>query len=376
MPELESESVHVVCTGQADILNDPNRIRAAFQGLWNLRAARKMVQLLDSFDPIGTVVHLHGWTKSLSSSVIRPVLKRHIPVICTMHEYFIACPNGGFYDYRSNSICHLRGLSLPCLTTNCDKSGYGHKLWRVGRQIIQKSGGHLPGGIKEFIAISRFSRNILEPYLPPDARIHQIVNPVFVDKTEPVPVAGNDTFLFVGRLTPEKGVFLFAEAARLAGVTPHFVGDGECRDELVRRFPDATVTGWLGAGELEACMRRARALVLPSLWYETQGLVVAEAAARGIPAIVPENSAAAEAVLDGRTGLCFARGSAPDLATKMMRLKNPDLARTLGREAYRQFWEDPPTLDRHLDRLEPLYHLIAGTSAGGTKSPEPTETTA
>jgi glycosyltransferase involved in cell wall biosynthesis len=112
-------------------------------------------------------------------------------------------------------------------------------------------------------------------------------------------------------------------------------------------------------------MRRARVLVFPSLWYETQGLVVAESAAMGVPSIVPDGSAARDFVTDGVTGLWFASGNADDLRTQIARvMTTPGLAGRMGRDAYRGFWAEPPTLDSHLARLEDVYASILARRNG------------
>jgi glycosyltransferase involved in cell wall biosynthesis len=94
----------------------------------------------------------------------------------------------------------------------------------------------------------------------------------------------------------------------MLAVDVRFIGDGPLKDELMRVAPSVTVTGWQTPSEAHELMRQSRALVLPSLWYETQGLVVAEASAMGVPVIVPSTSAAREWVEDGVTGLIFKGG--------------------------------------------------------------------
>src|SRR5262245_21581992 len=128
-PELLNSRVRVEITGQHAIVSNPNRMRALIQGLWNRTASRSMEGILRELDPRQTVVHLHGWTKALSSSVIRAALSRRFKVICTLHDYFSACPNGSFFNYPKNRICTLQPLSASCIASQCDRRHYGHKLW-------------------------------------------------------------------------------------------------------------------------------------------------------------------------------------------------------------------------------------------------------
>ena len=129
--------------------------------------------------------------------------------------------------------------------------------------------------------------------------------------------------------------------------------------ELARLAPHALFTGWVSPEVARGKIRQSRALIFPSLWYETQGLVVAEAAAMGVPAIVPTTSAAREWVEDGVTGLHFQGGDAADLARKIILLRdNAAIAAAMGKEAYRRYWLQPATLAKHCDDLEQVYRQL------------------
>ena len=321
--------------------------------------------LLTDCDKATTVVHLHVWVKSLSASVHRAVFDAGFRTVVTMHDFFMACPNGGFFDYRQNRICQLRPLSAGCLFTNCDKRSYSQKVWRCIRQAMQQSTGRIPGGMRHFISISDLSREIMVPFLSRDARMHRVANPISVKKREAVSPADNSAFLFVGRLDPEKGPLLFAEAAARTEVDAVFVGEGVCRGQVQQLLPDAKITGWVKQEEVRKQMMTARVLVFPSLWYETQGLTVLEAAAVGIPAIVPDSSAAREMVEHNVTGMVFRGGDVTDLCDKIEAMKDAAIVARCGQVAYEQYWESPATVDRHVDELERVYQTII--SNGGSK---------
>ena len=357
--ELAQSGVKTVTLGQSEIAADKNRLRAALQGLWNIRAASELGALLGGSRKDDTIVHIHSWTKSLSSCVARVALGRGFRVVLTLHDYFTACPNGGFYNYPQDCVCRLRPLSAACLTEDCDSRRYSHHLWRVLRQVVQERAGLLPRGIGHFIAVSKFSRDILKPFLPPAAQVQVLANPVAADQGGPAPVAENDRFLFVGRQTPEKGPLLLADALSKLRARAIFAGDGPLKRAVQERCPSAEMPGWLDRAALRIQIRRALALVLPSLWYETQGLVVLECAASGVPAIVPDLCAASEFVEHGRTGLIFKRGDKADLADKMRSLlADRALAARLGRAAYEKFWAAPPSAQAHAAGLLDIYRQM------------------
>jgi len=358
MPSLKSSNVKVINTGQWDILRDPNRIRAAKQGIWNSKAKKIMVELLADLNPKDTVIHVHSWTKALSSSILNVCAKFNFKTICTLHDYFIACPNGGFYNYQKNKPCKLKGLSTRCLIENCDVRSYPQKTWRFARQIIQKSIGGVPGRIKFFITISDFSEEILKPYLPSNAKLYRVNNPIDIQKKPPITPEKFVNFVYVGRLSQEKGVHLFANAAKNLGLHSIFVGEGYCKEEIQKICKKAQITGWVSGNKVTEILSQSRALVFPSIWYETQGLVVLEAAALGLPSVIPETSAATEFVEDGHDGLYFKSGDLDHLMQKMTQLKDPEYAKKLGENAYKRYWQSPFTMEKHTNDLVEIYKKV------------------
>ena len=354
--------VRVECLHQFDILKEPHRIRAGFRGLWNDPAKRRLDTLLKDYSPEDTIVHFHEWAKALSSSLFDVVRKRGFTFTITFHDYFISCPNGGFLVYPTEEICHRKPLSFDCMTCNCDPRRYTHKLWRVMRQLMQEEVAGIPKNLKHGIYISNFSYNILRKTLPDRLSWHFVPNPIDVERAERVDVTRNRNYVFVGRLSREKGAKIFAEATRRLGVEAVFVGDGEQRSEVERINPSAKITGWVSPEEVGRQLEQARALVFPSLWYETLGLSVVEAVGHGIPAIVSDESAARDLVEDGYTGLHMRRGDAADLTEKLGMLADDRLVERLSVNAYREFWRSPLSLGGHLETLTRAYEtMLAGS---------------
>lgn len=351
--------LQLVCLDQIDVWRDPNRVRAAAHSMWNHAAGRRMADVLAALDPAETIVHLHTWTKALSSSVVRVAASRGYKVVLTLHDFLSVCPNGTLFNHGTGCRCELRPLSAACVTSNCDANSYSHKLWRVARQVVQQAVGHLPQAAGDFVAVSAASASIFRTLLPPNVRLHQVQNFTEVPQSAPAPVDQNDAVIYIGRLSAEKGPQLLAGCVTRLNVPAVFVGGGPMAAAVRERCPSAELTGWLSADQVRERLARARVLVFPSLWFETQGLVVAEAAAMGVPAIVPDTSAARDWVANGETGLWFKGGDLDDLCRQVDRLMtDPALAARMGRAAYDRFWASPPTLERHVQRLEAVYTSV------------------
>lgn len=358
MKELPSCGVRVVNLDQYDILNNPQRMKAFKSGIWNKRAENEFKMLLKELNKENTIVHIHTWTKALSSSVVRTAVNNNFKVVLTLHDYFTVCPNGGFYNYKTEEICTKKPMSSQCILCNCDSRKYMHKIWRVLRQLKQNGKGLTPSGIKNYIFISEKSKNILKPYLPEDANFYYVKNPVDIEKEAPIEVKNNNSFIYIGRLSKEKGCLLFAKAAKELSLNAVFVGDGELRAEIEGIYPKARITGWTDKETIIEELKKARALVFPSLWYETLGLTVLEAQAKGVPAIISNTCTAADIVKNNETGLWFKTGHVEDLKEKIITMLNEGAAEAYGKNAYESYWENDFTIENHVNQLQKVYEKI------------------
>jgi glycosyltransferase involved in cell wall biosynthesis len=357
-PALAEAGIKVHCLDQMELLKDGALVKAAWRGIHNAEAAAALEALLAAQPRGETVIHVHGWAKALSSSIAGPIARSGLPCIYTMHEYFLLCPNGGFYNYRKNGHCHLKPLSPACLATNCDSRTYLHKMWRSVRTGVLKHVHHLPEAMKNIVYFHPFQRAVIAPHLAPDTRLFEVANPIEIEDLGPKPAPASGEMIFVGRISREKGFSIFAEAARLAGITPVFVGDGPLAEELKRDYPEAKLLGWQDAAGVRRHLRAARALVFPSIWYEGQPLTVLEALALGTPVIVADGCAGRESVIDGETGLWFRHSDPVDLARALRAMQDDARVTAMSNAAYARFWADPLLIDRHSRRLEEVYATL------------------
>ena len=198
---------------------------------------------------------------------------------------------------------------------------------------------------------------MLKPYLPKEARYHPLENPIDIPHLPLVNVRANKAVVAVGRIDPEKGIEILLEAAQKAKIPLTLVGDGSLR-KLAESYPFCRVTGWLSTDRVVVELAKARVLIFPSLWYETYGLVVAEAAARGVPAIVSDVSAASERVEDGKTGWHIRSGDIEDIIRCLKLTEDDELVARAGAAAYQVFWASPPVLMQHVEKLQLIYGKV------------------
>lgn len=302
------KGVNYVTTNQFASLSDSNKIRGAFNGLYNFKAARQFKELLKQLDPNTTLIHIHTWTKALSCSIWNVAYSLHFPIYLTCHDYFSVCPNGGFFNYPLNKICHLKPLSLKCGLCNCDSRNYLIKIYRYIRLFIQNKIVNIQKKTKAIITISDFSENVLKPYISNSMTILRVPNVIdvpLIDKR--INAEDNDVFLFAGRLSKEKGCDLFCQAISELSLKGIVVGDGPECENLKRKYRASGIqfVGWKSRLEVFEYMKKARALIFPSLWYEAAPLTVPEALSIGLPCIVSDCCAAKDYIKNEKDGAIF-----------------------------------------------------------------------
>jgi glycosyltransferase involved in cell wall biosynthesis len=355
----EGSRIKMKSAGQREFLADPNKLRGLGRAHWNRPVRKAVDQLAAALDPERSVVHVHSWAQANSPSIFAPLLRRKLRLVVSLHDYFIACPNGGFTDFKKVEACEVDPLSGACLMKNCDARSGLHKILKFGRQWVQNRIARTPGDIRNFIFVSPFSREILKKHLPRDSQHFLLPNPINVPKGRIADVANNRTWIYMGRLAPEKGVRLFAQAAARLKLDASFIGVGEEADAIRKIYPEAKLLGWLNRETLLEHMRRARGVVFPSICLESHPLVVSEALAMGLPIVVSSGTAATDSVLDGETGLFFKKNDVDDFVRKIRQLdESAELRTRIGRQAFERYWNDPSTLERHVDRLLEIYGAV------------------
>lgn len=355
-PRLKEAGVHVVCVDKMDVLHDPNRIRAITKGIWDRQVKNNFESLLAKLDRDKTIIHVHTWTKALSSSIFSVTSKMDFHVVVTLHDFFCFCPNGGFYNYKSNHICHKNPMSIGCVLTNCDARSYPQKLWRVLRMSVQNK--TLWSNRKlSFISISNLTDKVCVPLIKHRANVYKLLDPVDIQEQIPNDMDSNDYYVCMSRLSPEKGTELFCKAISDLGLKGIVMGDGYLKSELQKKYPNVIFTGWVTGEEKAKYFRKAKCFVFTSLWYETFGLAVAEAKSYGIPCVVPDECAASEQVENSKTGYIFKTGDLDSLKSTLQKYESSNIGE-LQNNLVNDFSVNTYSISNHIDSLITIYNKI------------------
>ena len=299
--DLAALGVTLFNAGTDPLMKAPPHV-AATRGLWSRPVQALLDKVISETDTPDTVYHVHSWSKTLTPSAFRALARVAPRVFIHAHDFFLACPNGGFMDYQAMKPCSRTPLSVSCLTTQCDKRNLAQKGWRVSRQLLLRKS--LPrtapwGGI--LVIHPKMTDLLVQSGYPRD-RIHTVRNPANALTARRIPAEKNARFLFIGRVEAEKGIEDVVAAARKAGVALTVVGDGPLREPLAAAHPDVRFTGWLDRQDIHAEAEGARALLMPSRYPEPFGLVAAEASLSGLPVVTSQTAMLGSEITAGRIG--------------------------------------------------------------------------
>jgi glycosyltransferase involved in cell wall biosynthesis len=340
--------------------------------IWASDSLAQFDALLASEKP--DVVHIHNTFIVISPSIYSACRKRGIPVVQTLHNFrFLCAPSNLFRDGKVCEECidHslLRAVEHKCYRGSTSASAVVAAMLGFHRLL-----GTIEKSVDRYIALTQFSR---EKFISAGFPAEKIsVKPNFLEWDPGVRQQTGDYALYVGRFSPDKGLPTLIDA--WSKVPKNFrlqiVGEGEERAALEaearrRNLDNITFRGFLSREDTLASLKGARFLVMPSLWYETFGLVIVEAFACGVPVICSRLGAMAEIVRDGVNGLHFTPGDATDLAEKITwAWQNPDALETMGRNGRAEF-ENRYTSEKNYPTLMEVYEQAIQTRGNSRSLP-------
>jgi len=324
---LETESAMLKSRGhQVDwytLNNDQivgaNPLTLAANTLWNHQVYQELRQTIRQIRP--QVVHFHNTFPLISPSAYYAAQAEGVPVVQTLHNYRLLCPNALFFrDGKVCEDCLGKSVPLPGVIHSCYRNSRADSAGVVAMLSLHTLLKTWSQAVDVFVTYSQFALNkFVEGGIPREKLMFKF------NSLEPLPEVGlgqGGYALFVGRLSVEKGLGVMLKAwEQLSQKIPlKIVGDGPMAPLVQAAQASNPNLEWLGRKPLEEVyqlMGEAAFLVFPSEWYETFGRVAIEAFAKGTPVIAANIGAISELVTPYRTGLLFKASDSQDLATQV-----------------------------------------------------------
>lgn len=352
--------------------NSGNTLLKLAQLPFNFSSYRQTKAKIASFKP--DVVHIHNLHFSGSAAVVYAVKKCGIPLVMTLHNYRLLCPSGSLFH---NNTLFMDSISpgFPWLAV---KEGVYQNSSLITFWISLSMYLHHKIGtwkrVDRFISLGMHSKELftdsaLQPYAD-----RLVVKPNFcypgpdsgtISDSNNDADANNDSaskssyYLYVGRLTEEKGLRVLLEAFAINQLPLVIVGTGPLADvvtEYASRYQHITFKGEQKKKQIVELLDQAKALIFPSLWYETFGMVVIEAFSRGIPVITSNHGNMKNLVTDQYNGLTFNVGSSEDLSKTVSEFEEMDPSqKNVFRQNARTTYMTNYSPERNFEQLLDIY---------------------
>ena len=348
--DLQTEKVRLSLDG----------VRTVSEIVSSRECKKGLERLLTEFKP--DIAHAHNIYGRLTSSVIRLLAKKKIPVVMTLHDYKLVCPSYKMEIHgRVCEKCEGRkfyhAILNRCLKDSAIASGvYALESYYNNFLKVYKN------NIRYLISPSEFLKNKLVQYGWDENRIKVIRNSIDLGGYSPS-YTGDKYFLYIGRLSREKGIptLINAFMQTVGNYKLVIAGSGPLEAQLRSQSSSDNrihFTGYLTGKSLQDIIARATAIVVPSEWYENAPMSVIEGMAYGKPVIGGMIGGIPEQVTHNQNGLLFKSGDASDLTKQlqtMIDMVDCDIE-SLGINA-RKFVEANHGFDMHYDMLTRLYQL-------------------
>jgi glycosyltransferase involved in cell wall biosynthesis len=341
-----------------DAIAEMSRVGLAASTIWNGAVYRELRECMRSRRP--DLVHFTNTFPLISPAAYYAARAEAIPVVQALRNYRLLCANALLLrDGLPCEKCLRRHVGLPAIRHKCYRDSRAATAVVTGMLAMHRAVGTWRRKVDLYYTPSEFARRkFIAGGFDPD-RI--AVKPNFVSP-DPGEGAGSGGYaIFVGRLSPEKGLTTLLEAwQRHAPPIPlKVVGDGPLAPMVKEAAARSSQIQWLGQQPLQRTLDLigdAAVLVFPSLAYETFGRTVIESFAKGTPVVTADNGAAAELVDDTTNGYHFVTGDAGSLAQRVAQMaeRRGSMRRAARAKFLRYF-----TADRNYQMLMNIYRRAA-----------------
>jgi glycosyltransferase involved in cell wall biosynthesis len=333
------------------------KLQVALKTVWSTEAYEAMRTQLrgQAYD----IVHVQNFFPLISPSVYYAAKAEGVPVVQTLHNYRLLCHNAYFFrDGRVCEDCLGKFVPFPGVVHACYRENRAGSAVVAAMLTVHRAMRTWSNMVDVYIALTEFARQkFIEGGLPAEKIM---IKPNFVYPDLGQGEGRGGYAIFVGRLSPEKGIdTLLATWKTLGSKVPlKIVGDGPLSPQVAEAAERLPGIEWLGRRPLKEVYEligEAAFLVFPSEWYETFGRVAIEAFAKGTPVIAANIGAIAELIDNGRTGILYSPGQPEDLRAKVeWALTHPSELAQMRKEARAEF-EAKYTVEQNYQILMSVY---------------------
>lgn len=329
--------------------------------LYSFEARKKLQALIDKEKP--DIAHLHNFSFQLTPSVLSVLKKNNIPIVWTMHDYKLICPN--YRLFTQGEVCERckKYKFYNCFKYRCIKNESAMSFLAMLEMYLHKIILRSYDLIDLYISPSKFLADKVISWGNKADKVKHIYNFIDLQKFS-VNAESGEGLLYFGRLSQEKGLMTLLEALKeLSEINLQIIGDGPQKAEIQdyiteNNLNNVKLMGYKTGDELYSLIKKSRLIVIPSMWYENNPIAILEAFALGKPIIGADLGGIPELVKDGQTGFLFKHGQSADLEEKIKdNYFNSESIKKIG-ENCRKFVEQNCDSKGHLEQILNAYKTL------------------
>ncbi len=304
-----------------------DKIRKAGKIIYNSEAKNNLKLLIDEFKP--DVAHLHNIAHQLSPSIIDALKEKGVPVVMTLHDWKIICPN--YKLFTKGEVCERckGGKYFNCVKYKCVKDSYAKSAVNALESYYHNKILKIYDKVDLFISPSNFMKQKMIEWGIDGNKIAHL--PYFIEAPKHLPSKdkAGDYVIYFGRLAKEKGVMDLIKAVEHTNAHLKIAGTGPQETAMRKYMKDNLVgnvelLGYKDKDELMKLVAGAKFSIINSIWYDNYPMAILESMSLGVPVVASDMGGNSELVTDNFTGMLFKGGDVDGLREIVGRLYNDD----------------------------------------------------
>jgi len=336
-----------------------DKLKVGLNSIYNSNSSEILRNKIISFKP--DIIHVHNFFPIASPSIFYVADELNIPIVMTLHNYRLICPNALLF--RENEICEKcinKDFAIDGVLNGCYRDSKVQTFALAFMSYVHKKKKTWQTKVSKYIALTHFAKEkVLSSSLGLDAN-QIVVKPNFVEDFG-FDYDKEDYFLFVGRLSVEKGIHLLLNAFKGSDKVLFIIGSGPLEEEVNRvalSHPNIVYLGFKDKEFIIQKLQKARALVFSSIWYETFGMTIIESFSVGTPVIGANIGSPNEIIKNNHNGLIYKVNDLESLKEKIELMSNNEINYYKLCENARLSYESNYTEEKNYQFMMDIYQKI------------------
>jgi glycosyltransferase involved in cell wall biosynthesis len=335
-----------------------DKIAIAFGLFWNPSIDNELTHIIKKYRP--DIAHFNNIYPLIGATAYQTCHKFNIPIVQSIHNYRFMCPGILFHQNNICEQCVDKRFFWPAIIHGCYRSSHLASFFYTFAFYLHRYILNSFSKINICLFPSEFTKKYYDLHFS-IFRKKGVILPHFINIKSSSAKRHNNYFLFVGRLSEEKGIIPLLEIfKKLPLIKLYVVGDGPLRKQVdqYKKYKNIFIKGFLFRNIIFSYIKNALMIIIPSLWYEVSPLVLTEAYANNTPVIVPDIGVFKEKVISGKTGIFYNYGDMRDLKNKIIGIHNQVIPIKSFAKNILQIYKNEYNSTKYYQQLLSIYHSL------------------